>query len=137
MPAVVGWNNDAERRRFFVGRRPTDTGAGRQRGGVVEPRKHRSARQDPQIALGELETVAARLSLPVRYVKGEMRGGLCRLRNQWQIIINADLADDEKAEVLAESLAQTELDNVYVSPRVRQLLEQVRGRARESEKEWA
>lgn len=77
-------------------------------------------------SLRELEAVAARLSIPVRYEKGEMQGGLCRLKHSWQIIINGDLADEEKAEILAHSLAQTNFDAVYVPPRVRQLLENAR-----------
>ena len=89
-------------------------------------RKHRSQKANLVASLRELETVAARLSIPVRYENGEMRGGLCRLQHSWQIIINADLSDEEKAEILAQSLAQTDFDTVYVPPRVRQLLENAR-----------
>lgn len=55
-----------------------------------------------------------------------MRGGLCRIGSSWQIIVNADLAEDEKAEVLAESLAELDLDDVYIAPRLRKRLEQMR-----------
>ncbi|KPL05640.1 hypothetical protein AMJ85_11485 [candidate division BRC1 bacterium SM23_51] len=92
--------------------------------------KHRAAKLAEQAALRELEAVAARLSIPVRYERGEMHGGLCRVRGQWQVIINADLADEEKAEILAESLAQTDLESVYVPPRVRRLLDEVRNQRR-------
>ncbi len=78
------------------------------------------------IALSDLEEIAAKLAIPIRYEKGEMRGGLCRLRDRWQIIINAELADEEKADVLAESLAQMDLDAVFIPPRIRQALEQVK-----------
>lgn len=92
----------------------------------MDSAKRQTARRDPASALRELEAVAARLSIPIRYEKGEMRGGLCRLHGCLQIIINETLADDEKVDVLAESLAQTDLDAVYVPPRVRQILEQAR-----------
>lgn len=75
--------------------------------------------------LRELETVAARLSIPVCYEKGEMRGGLCRLHGCPRVIINADLPPEEKADLLAESLAQTDLGDVYITPRVRRLIERV------------
>ncbi|MCX8037062.1 MAG: hypothetical protein N3D11_08475 [Candidatus Sumerlaeia bacterium] len=78
------------------------------------------------IALSDLEGIAAKLAIPIRYEKGEMRGGLCRLRDRWQIIINAELNDEEKADVLAESLAQMNLDAVFIPPRIRQMLEQVK-----------
>jgi len=92
----------------------------------VSSGKRQAARVGPAPSLRELEAVVARLSIPIRYEKGEMRGGLCRLKGHLQIIINADLSDEEKADVLAESLAQTDLDAVYVPPRVRELLEQSR-----------
>jgi len=92
----------------------------------VSSGKRRTAKVDPTVPLRDLEGVAARLSIPVRYEKGDMRGGLCRLKEALQIIINADLSDEEKTDVLAESLAQTNLDAVYVPPRVRELLEQSR-----------
>jgi hypothetical protein len=80
----------------------------------------------PSTELRELEEVAARLAIPVRYEQGQMRGGLCRLGAAWQIIINADLAPEDKAELLAESLARTDFDRIYVAPRVRQILERFR-----------
>jgi hypothetical protein len=78
------------------------------------------------LGLRDLEAVAARLSIPIRYEKGDMRGGLCRLHGQWQIIMNADLPDDEKADLLADSLATIDLESVYVPPRVRAMLEERR-----------
>jgi hypothetical protein len=77
-------------------------------------------------ALRELEAVAQRLSIPIRYERGEMRGGLCRLHGRLQIIVNTDLSEEDKADVLAESLAQTDLDTVYLPPRLRYDLEQRR-----------
>jgi hypothetical protein len=93
---------------------------------MVNSRKRPVAGREPSLALRELEAVAGRLSIPIRYERGEMRGGLCRLCGRWQIIINEDLADEEKTDVLAESLAQTDLEGVFVPPRVRQRLEQAR-----------
>ena len=78
--------------------------------------------------LRQLEEVARRLAIPVRYEPGDMRGGLCRLGRQWQIIVNADLDAEEKAEVLAESLAQAPFDTVFVPPRIRDVLERLRER---------
>jgi len=94
----------------------------------VNSGKRRIGQQNSSSPLLELEAVAARLSIPVRYEKGEMRGGLCRLHGRLQIIINDDLTDEEKTDILVEGLAQTDLDTVYVPPRVRHLLEQARSR---------
>jgi hypothetical protein len=76
--------------------------------------------------LHDLENVAEGLAIPVHYEPGEMRGGLCRVRGERQIIINADLPADEKVDLLAESLAAVDLDAVYMAPRVRAFLERIR-----------
>lgn len=98
-------------------------GSGLHQETVVSPGRTRTAKSCPASILRELEAVAARLSIPVRYEKGDMRGGLCRLRGCTQIIINADLPVDEKADLLAESLAQANLGDVYLTPRARRLIE--------------
>ena len=94
----------------------------------MEAGKGQTAKARHGSILRELESVAARLSIPIRYEKGEMRGGLCRLRGRRQVIINADLAAEEKADLLAESLAQTNLGDIYITPRVRELIEQLGSR---------
>jgi len=95
----------------------------------MSSRKRPAPKEDLSSPLRELQAVAARLSIPVRYEPGEMRGGLCRLHDRWQIIINDDLTEEEKADVLAESLAQMDVDTVYVPPRVREMLERARGQS--------
>ena len=92
---------------------------------TVDAEKGRSAKARSGSLLSELESVAVRLSIAVRYEKGEMRGGLCRVRDCLQVIINADLPDEEKADLLAESLAQANLRDIYITPRIRQLIEQL------------
>lgn len=116
MPFVIGERQDDSRRAG-----ETDMGGP----------KHQADVPGVDATVRELEAVAARLAIPVRYEKGDLRGGLCKLHGQWQIILNADLTDEEKSEILAESLAPMNLDSVYVPPRIRQLLEEDRRDCRE------
>jgi hypothetical protein len=94
----------------------------------VNREKRQATSCKPPSLLQGLEAVASRLAIPVRYERGEMRGGLCRLHGRLQIIINAALTEEEKSEILAESLGGTDLETVFVPPRVREWLEQVRHR---------
>lgn len=93
---------------------------------MASRRKTRATERSDEPTLRELEEVAARLSIPVEYQSGEMRGGLCRIGRSWRIIINRDLSLQEKIEILAESLAQVNLDSVYVAPRVRRYIGRMR-----------
>jgi hypothetical protein len=86
-----------------------------------EGRENESRRE-----LRQMEDLAEKLSIPVRYESGEMRGGLCRVGSNWQVILNRDLPLEEKVDLLAESLAQFDLDEVYVPPRLRRLLDEIR-----------
>jgi hypothetical protein len=72
--------------------------------------------------LQELETLAQKMSIQVVYDKFYGTGGLCTVNRQKRIIINKDLPIDKKNELLLHELSQFNLDDVYLSPLVRQLL---------------
>lgn len=73
--------------------------------------------------LQELETLAERLSVEVRYDDLEGRGGLCRYGGKWHLIISRSLSAEERIEVLARELVRFPLDNVFVLPRIRAIIE--------------
>jgi hypothetical protein len=72
--------------------------------------------------LQELETLAGKLSIQVVYDQFYGTGGLCTVNKQRRIIINKDLPIEKKNELLLHELSQFNLDDVYLSPLVRQLL---------------
>ena len=80
----------------------------------------------PRELSAALEAVAARLGIPVRYETidrtlspGRSSGGLCRLRGQAMILLDASLGPRERVGVLAHALASFDLDGVYLPPLVR------------------
>jgi hypothetical protein len=71
----------------------------------------------------ELQTVAAQLSVNIRYERGDFDGGYCILRDQRLLLVNRRLAPSRKASVLATALQEIGLDDVYLKPAVRAYIE--------------
>ena len=84
--------------------------------------------------LTELESLAARLGIAVRpeapdrgILKG--RGGLCWVRGQPVVVMDASLAVIDRIGVLADALARFDLDAMVVRPAVMARIEAARGAA--------
>ena len=82
-----------------------------------------------QALLEELKTVAARLGFEVREEKllrevgYRVRSGSCRVRDARVILLDRGLPPSAHIDVLVEALAGQPLDEVYLSPVARRLLE--------------
>jgi len=89
----------------------------------------------PRRVLSELESLAARLGVPVRaeaFSKGllEGRGGLCWVDGKALIVMDEKLPVPDRIAVLASALAQLELDSTQVPLFLLQTIERSRRRAR-------
>jgi hypothetical protein len=77
----------------------------------------------------ELAEAARRVGLEVRREKIQRevgyraRGGACRFRDKNLVILDRDMPPGEQVEVLAEILRERALDDVYLSPAARRLVE--------------
>jgi len=77
----------------------------------------------------ELAEAAKRIGLEVRRerilreVGYRARGGACRLREKDLIILDRDMPPDDQIEVLAEALRERNLEEVYLSPAARRILQ--------------
>ena len=77
----------------------------------------------------ELAEVAKRVGLEVRRerilreVGYRARGGACRLREKDLIIIDREMPPAEQVEMLAEALRTRDLEELYLSPAARRLLQ--------------
>lgn len=78
----------------------------------------------PEELLNQLETLSQNMAIDLRYEKGDFKGGLCRVNEQKILIINSKLPDDEKIKIFTNELSQMDLDNIYVVPAVREVLEE-------------
>ena len=86
----------------------------------VEPRRLRD----------ELVGVAQKLGFEVRVepfrAPTRSAGGLCRLRDRVLILVDAGANPIDQARALAEALATLDLEDVYMAPEARGLIERLR-----------
>jgi hypothetical protein len=73
--------------------------------------------------VAELEELARRLGVTVRYEKGDFEGGFCILRDQRLVLVNKKLTPQRKASVLALAMQDLGLDSVFVKPALRAYIE--------------
>jgi hypothetical protein len=76
-----------------------------------------------QEMLEQLEALAQKMSIKVRYEKCKSRGGLCRLEQEQVLIVRKGLSVPEKVDVLSYGLCRFPLEDYYLMPEVRKLLE--------------
>jgi Zn-dependent peptidase ImmA (M78 family) len=81
---------------------------------------------------GLLEELLERFGVRIRYetIKQDQNvayvpGGLCILKGEYVLIVNACASTREKVMTLATGLKHFDLDKVYIRPDVRQLLDKI------------
>lgn len=79
-----------------------------------------------------IEELAERLGLQIRHEPirlheelGSRSGGACLLRGQHLIIINPNASMSEKIRILAEAVKGFDLDQIYIHPVLRDLLDRL------------
>lgn len=81
----------------------------------------------PKDMLAELESAAQSIDVKVSYesiASSIMRGGLCKVKGQYRVIIDKRLNPEERANTLAESLARFDFSKVEtMAKEARSLLE--------------
>jgi hypothetical protein len=82
---------------------------------------------DDHAALSQLEALADKLGIPLRYdiVRDDLTGpgGLCRIEGEYVLIIDAKATVREKVQILIEAIRRFDLQDIYVRPALRELLE--------------
>jgi hypothetical protein len=82
---------------------------------------------DDRTALSQLEGLADKLGIPIRYEKIEDeltgKGGLCRIEGNHILIIHSKATVKEKMQVMIEALRRFDLGDIYVKPALREMLD--------------
>jgi hypothetical protein len=76
--------------------------------------------------LEELEAAADKLSVKVSYeslAETVAGGGLCKVNGVYRVIIDKRATPGEKVSTLAKALAALDLEGIFLSPPVRELVE--------------
>ncbi|NLI98620.1 hypothetical protein GX441_08185 [bacterium] len=85
--------------------------------------------------LAELEIVAEHLGIKTIYDTFDGRGGGCRVVENRYVVINKRLSDEIKAELFLKALSDMPIDEIFIKPEIRQLLEQARSSSPEINKD--
>ena len=83
---------------------------------------------DDGVLLHQLEELAGKLGIEIRYgniavEESHRTGGLCRFKGQYVLIIHSRLTVKEKIGMIVKNLKGFEMDDVYLLPVIRELLD--------------
>ena len=81
------------------------------------------------LLLSQLEEVADRLGITIRYEtltleESSSPGGLCRIEGEYVLILDPQAPVREKVQVLIKALKGFPIDDIYVKPAIRDLIEE-------------
>lgn len=81
------------------------------------------AKSQKKQLLEEIEALALKAGVKVRYEKTVARGGMCVYRGEQLIIIDKNANDDYKIGIVVENLKKLDLTSQYISPKIRDILD--------------
>lgn len=73
----------------------------------------------------DLKSVAGQLGASVRFEKGDFKGGYCLLKESKVIVINKKANLQRKAIILSIALKELGVDEIYLNPKIRELIEEM------------
>ena len=76
-----------------------------------------------QQLLQELEALIYKMDIDLRYERGNIKGGLCRVHDKQAFIINKQFSIEEKIDIIIQSLKELPTEDIYIPPEIRRLLE--------------
>lgn len=77
---------------------------------------------DQKHLLSAFEDLVQKLSIELRYEKGDFFGGLCQMPNKNILIINSKLPMEQKIKLIATELANLKLNHIYIRPALREMI---------------
>lgn len=81
-------------------------------------------KRDENSILTELHELANLVGYNIRYEKCDFEGGNCLLKDQKLILINKKLDPKKKINVLSKNIKEIGIDNVYIKPILREIIEE-------------
>lgn len=75
--------------------------------------------------IDELKQIASQLGVTVRFEKGDFKGGFCIVKENKIIVINKFANTQRKAAILATALKELGIDDIYINPRLREIIDEM------------
>jgi hypothetical protein len=86
-------------------------------------KKKRQADPETKQTLAELEELADKLGYRIRFEKGNFKGGYCILKESRLLVVNSRNDYDRRVTIISKSLKEIGIDDVYVKPGLREIIE--------------
>ncbi len=77
--------------------------------------------------LEELKQLAVQIGAHVRFERGDFKGGYCIIKKDKIIVINKLSNLQRKVYILATALKELGLEEIYIQPKIRELIEEIDG----------
>ena len=86
-------------------------------------KKKRQVDPETKQTLAELEELADKLGFKVRFEKGNFKGGYCILKESKLLVVNSRNDYDRRVTIISKSLKEIGIDDVFVKPGLREIIE--------------
>ncbi|MBK6537510.1 MAG: hypothetical protein IPH77_05140 [Ignavibacteria bacterium] len=80
-----------------------------------------------ELLIQDLIEVLEKLDFTVRVEKGIFKGGFCLLREQKVFLLNKNLEQEKKISILVKNIAESDSDNIFLKPNIRELVDREKG----------
>ena len=77
--------------------------------------------------LQDLKSLATQMGAKVRFERGDFKGGYCIIKESKVIVINKLSNFQRKVMTLAAALKESGTDEVYLPPKLREVIEEMEG----------
>ncbi len=98
-------------------------------------KKKKQASPEIKLLLAELEDIVRRLGYNLRYEKGNFEGGYCLLKESRLFVINSKNEAEKRIAIIARNLKEIGIDDIFVKPQVREVIETENAKALRKEGE--
>jgi len=86
-------------------------------------KKKRQADPEVKQTLAELDELAEKLGYKIRFEKGNFAGGYCILKESKLLVVNSRNDHEKRITIISKSLKEIGIDDVYVKPGLRDIIE--------------
>lgn len=90
---------------------------------VIKKSQIKQIDEKQELLIKELIEVFNLIGYTVRIEKGFFKGGFCLLREQKLFLLNRNIEPAKKITFLARSLAELNVDSIYLKPNIREVID--------------
>lgn len=78
---------------------------------------------EKEALMEELKELSTQMGYRIRFEKGDFSGGMCLLKDENLLVVNKRFSLDRRIAIIARALAEIGIEDVYVKPAIRLLIE--------------